>query len=242
MVPDHVGIDSRWVIHHPDSFLSMTEPPFPGYRSVGPDLAEDARVGIRLEDGYWDKTDAGVVFGHHDKWTGDDAESITATTARASLERHRAARLPEWPTSPRGDRDDPRRRAASSGDPLRRRDGARKEALRRLWYPEPGQGGAAIPSRADHGTIKQDEFIAAIPVEFWREFVDTVAPRRAGHAVPRRGVWLMEGYFVRTLGMHRVYNTRLHEHAEREEDAGYRECSRTASTSTPRSSSGSSTS
>jgi hypothetical protein len=31
MVPNHMGIDSRWVIEHPDRFLSVDEPPFPAY-------------------------------------------------------------------------------------------------------------------------------------------------------------------------------------------------------------------
>ena len=32
MVPNHMGIDSRWVIEHPDRFISVGEPPFPAQR------------------------------------------------------------------------------------------------------------------------------------------------------------------------------------------------------------------
>src|SRR4029434_4586673 len=31
MVPNHMGIDSRWVIEHPDRLLSLPASPFPGY-------------------------------------------------------------------------------------------------------------------------------------------------------------------------------------------------------------------
>ena len=31
MVPNHMGIDSRWVVEHPDWFLSRPDPPYPAY-------------------------------------------------------------------------------------------------------------------------------------------------------------------------------------------------------------------
>src|SRR5699024_6673666 len=60
MVPNHVGIDGRWVAERPDWFVQLSEPPYPGYRFTGPDLADDPRMEIRLEDGYWDASDAAV--------------------------------------------------------------------------------------------------------------------------------------------------------------------------------------
>jgi hypothetical protein len=39
MVPNHVGIDSRWVIEHPDWFISLDESPYPVYRFNGSDLS-----------------------------------------------------------------------------------------------------------------------------------------------------------------------------------------------------------
>ena len=62
MVPNHMGIDSRWVIEHPEWFLSLPEPPFPAYTYTGADLSPDPRVAIVLEDHYWNDTDAAVVF------------------------------------------------------------------------------------------------------------------------------------------------------------------------------------
>ena len=43
MVPNHMGIDSDWVIEHPDWFLSRWESPFPVYSFNGPDLSTDSR-------------------------------------------------------------------------------------------------------------------------------------------------------------------------------------------------------
>ena len=72
MVPNHMGIDSRWVIEHPEWFLSLPEPPFPAYTYSGPDLSSDPRVGIVLEDHYWDDSDAAVTFKRFDRETGDE--------------------------------------------------------------------------------------------------------------------------------------------------------------------------
>ena len=84
MVPNHMGIDSRWVIEHPERFLSLPESPFPAYRFDGPDLSDDGRVEIKIEDHYYDRSDAGrgvpapgPLDGRH------AASSITATTAPA---------------------------------------------------------------------------------------------------------------------------------------------------------------
>ena len=70
MVPNHMGISSKWVIEHPERFLSLDQPPFPSYSFEGPDLSGDTRVGIFLEDHYFSKTDASVVFKRVDNLTG----------------------------------------------------------------------------------------------------------------------------------------------------------------------------
>ena len=71
MVPNHVGIDARWVVEHPEYFLQLDHPPYPGYTFDGPDLCGDDRVGLYLEDGYWRQSDAAVVFKRVDHHTGD---------------------------------------------------------------------------------------------------------------------------------------------------------------------------
>ncbi len=95
-----------------------------------------------------------------------------------------------------------------------------KKHIARLWYPEPGQGGA-IPSRAESAMSKED-FDAAIPVEFWREVVDRVAAEVPDTLLLAEAFWLMEGYFVRTLGMHRVYNSAFMNMLRDEKNAEYR--------------------
>src|SRR3989337_98625 len=95
-----------------------------------------------------------------------------------------------------------------------------KKHIQRLWFPQPGEGGA-IPSRSERG-MTMDEFEAAIPQEFWREVVDRVAAEVPDTLLLAEAFWLMEGYFVRTLGMHRVYNSAFMHMLRDEDNARYR--------------------
>ena len=61
-----------------------------------------------------------------------------------------------------------------------------------------------------------------MPVEFWRELVDRVAAEVPGTLLLAEAFWLLEGYFVRTLGMHRVYNSAFMNMLRDEENANYR--------------------
>ena len=113
--------------------------PFPAYTFDGPDLSPDGRVGIYLEDHYFDNSDAAVVFRRQDRWSGRSATSTTATTAPLPVERHGAARLPQAGDARGGHPDDPGGRAAVPDHPLRCGDDAREAAHPALWYPLPGQ-------------------------------------------------------------------------------------------------------
>jgi hypothetical protein len=95
-----------------------------------------------------------------------------------------------------------------------------KKHVERLWYPEPGSGGA-IPSRSEHALSKA-AFDAAMPTEFWRDVVDRVASEVPDTLLLAEAFWLLEGYFVRTLGMHRVYNSAFMHMLRDENNAGYR--------------------
>jgi len=53
MVPNHMGIDSTWVIEHPDWFIGLDYSPFPSYSFNGPDLSPDGRISLFLEDHYF---------------------------------------------------------------------------------------------------------------------------------------------------------------------------------------------
>jgi hypothetical protein len=61
-----------------------------------------------------------------------------------------------------------------------------------------------------------------MPVEFWREVVDRVATEVPGTLLLAEAFWMLEGYFVRTLGMHRVYNSAFMHMLRDEDGAGYR--------------------
>ncbi|GBU27589.1 alpha-amylase [Treponema sp. R8-4-B8] len=95
-----------------------------------------------------------------------------------------------------------------------------KRHIQRLWYPAPGSGGA-IASRAEH-SITTEEFNRRIPNEFWREVVDRCAAEAPNTLLLAEAFWMMEGYFVRTLGMHRVYNSAFMNMLKNEENSKYR--------------------
>jgi glycosidase len=221
MVPNHMGIDSTWVIEHPEWFLSRWESPFPAYHFEGPDLSSDSRVEIKIEDHYYDQTDAAVVFRlrhHRDGSTrymyhGNDGTTF-AWNDTAQLD-YSKAEVREHVIQVILD--------VARRFPIIRFDAAMvlaKRHVQRLWFPLPGAGGS-IPSRAENA-MSQEAFDALMPHEFWREVVDRVAVEVPGTLLLAEAFWLLEGYFVRTLGMHRVYNSAFMNMLRDEENAKYR--------------------
>jgi len=221
MVPNHMGIDSQWVTEHPDWFLSLPYSPYPSYSFRSENLSEDIRVGIYLEDHYYDKTDASVVFQRRDHHTGD-VHYVYHGNDGTSF---------PWNDTAQLDYSQAQVREAviqtilhvARNFPVIRFDAAMtlaKKHIQRLWFPEPGAGGA-IPSRSEHGMTRA-EFDAAIPEEFWREVVDRVAAEVPDTLLLAEAFWLLEGYFVRTLGMHRVYNSAFMHMLRDEDNAKYR--------------------
>jgi glycosidase len=221
MVPNHMAIDSKWVIEHPDWFISLDYSPFPSYIFNGPDLSWDGRVGIYLEDHYYDRSDAAVIFKRVDHWTGSQKYIYHGNDGTS---------MP-WNDTAQLDYLNPEVREAviqailhvARKFPIIRFDAAMtltKKHYQRLWFPEPGSGGA-IPTRSEHGLTK-DRFDAYMPNEFWREVVDRVAQEVPDTLLLAEAFWLMEGYFVRTLGMHRVYNSAFMNMLRDEDNAKYR--------------------
>jgi glycosidase len=221
MVPNHVGIDGRWVIEHPDWFISLDQSPFPAYTFNGPDLSWDERVGLFLDDHYYDRSDAAVVFKRVDRQTGAE-QYIYHGNDGTSMPWNDTAQLNYLNPAVREGVIQTILHVARQF-PVIRFDAAMTLAKRhyqRLWFPEPGTGGA-IPSRAEHGMTKA-QFDAAMPQEFWREVVDRVAAEAPDTLLLAEAFWLMEGYFVRTLGMHRVYNSAFMVLLRDEDNAKYR--------------------
>jgi glycosidase len=221
MVPNHMGIDSTWVNEHPEWFLSSSFPPYPSYAFNSENLSDDPRVGVYLEDHYYDKTDAAVAFQRREFQTGD---------VRYIYHGNDGTSFP-WNDTAQLDYTSPAVREAviqvilhvARNFPVIRFDAAMtlaKKHIQRLWFPEPGAGGA-IPSRSQYGMTKS-EFDEMVPEEFWREVVDRVAAEVPDTLLLAEAFWMMEGYFVRTLGMHRVYNSAFMHMLRDEDNAKYR--------------------
>jgi len=224
MVPNHTGVDSRWMSEHPERFLSWPHawPPFPSYTFNGPNISQMPGLGVYLEDRYWDRKDAAVVFKRVDFATGN---------TRLIYHGNDGTHMP-WNDTAQLDFLNPETREAviqtilhvARMFPLIRFDAAMtlaKKHFQRLWYPEPGRGGD-IPSRAGNGMSRHD-FDRAMPIEFWREVVDRVAREAPDTLLLAEAFWLLEGFFVRTLGMHRVYNSAFMHMLKNEDNAGYRQ-------------------
>jgi hypothetical protein len=221
MVPNHMGIDSNWVIEHPDWFLSRSDSPYPAYSFEGPDVSSDSRVEIKIEDHYYDQTDAAVVFRRRDRASGHTAYVYHGNDGTTFA----------WNDTAQLDYSKAHVReqviqtilSVARQFPIIRFDAAMtlaKTHVQRLWFPLPGSGGS-IPSRAEF-SMTQEEFDALMPNEFWREVVDRVAVEVPGTLLLAEAFWLLEGYFVRTLGMHRVYNSAFMNMLRDEENAKYR--------------------
>ena len=222
MVPNHMGIDSDWVYEHPDWFISQDESPFPSYSFNGPDLSQNPNVSINLDDHYYSHSDAAVVFKRYDHRNGQTKYVYHGNDGTS---------MP-WNDTAQLDYLKPQVREAviqtildvARKFPIIRFDAAMtltKKHYQRLWFPIPGTGGD-IPSRADHAMTKA-QFDKAMPEEFWREVVERVAQEVPDTLLLAEAFWMMEGYFVRTLGMHRVYNSAFMNMLRNEENGKYRE-------------------
>jgi hypothetical protein len=221
MVPNHTGIDSRWVVEHPGRFLQLPDPPFPTYNYNCGNLSGRDDITVQIEEHYFTRSDAAVVFKRTDNRTGE---------VRYIYHGNDGTSMP-WNDTAQIDFLNPEAREAVIATivgvckqfPIVRFDAAMtlaKRHIQRLWYPEPGRGGD-IASRAEHA-LTNEEFNRRIPNEFWREVVDRCAVEAPNTLLLAEAFWMMEGYFVRTLGMHRVYNSAFMNMLKMEENAKYR--------------------
>ena len=222
MVPNHTGMDGKWVIERPDLFVTRKDCPFPQYTFNGENLSHDSRVSIYLEDHYYSKSDCSVVFKRVDNYTGDVTYIYHGNDGTG---------MP-WNDTAQIDFLNPQAREAviqqilnvARNFPIIRFDAAMvlaKKHIRRLWYPEPGHGGD-IATRSQYA-MSNEQFEAAIPNEFWREVVDRCANEVPDTLLLAEAFWMMEGYFTRTLGMHRVYNSAFMNMLKKEENQKYRD-------------------
>ncbi|MFX0087066.1 MAG: alpha-amylase family glycosyl hydrolase [Candidatus Hodarchaeota archaeon] len=222
MVPNHTGIDSKWIMERPDWFISLPYSPFPSYTYSGESLSKhNPRIGIYLEDHYFSRTDAAVTFKRVDHVTGD-IHYIYHGNDGTSMPWNDTAQLnylkPEVREAVIQSILDVARKFS-----IIRFDAAMtltRRHYQRLWFPEPGTGGD-IPSRAEY-SMSKSEFHKAMPKEFWREVVERINQEMPDTLLLAEAFWLLEGFFVRTLGMHRVYNSAFMNMLRDEDNAKYR--------------------
>ena len=222
MVPNHTGLDANWIIEHPEWYVQTRYSPYPAYKFESDNLAEDDRISIQIEDHYYDQSDAAVVFRYVDRQTGEE-RFIYHGNDGTSMPWNDTAQLNYLLPEVREAVIQTILRVARQ-TPIIRFDAAMtlaKRHFQRLWFPEPGSGGD-IPSRAEHG-LSKEEFNRHFPHEFWREVVDRVAEEVPHTLLLAEAFWMMEGYFVRTLGMHRVYNSAFMNMLKMEDNAKYRQ-------------------
>ncbi|NQT96846.1 MAG: alpha-amylase [Candidatus Marinimicrobia bacterium] len=222
MVPNHTGLDANWIIEHPEWYVQTQHSPYPAYKFESDNLTEDDRISIQIEDHYYDQSDAAVVFRYVNRQTGEE---------RFIYHGNDGTSMP-WNDTAQLNYLLPEVREAviqtilhvARQTPIIRFDAAMtlaKRHFQRLWFPEPGSGGD-IPSRAEQG-LSKEEFNQHFPHEFWREVVDRVAEEVPHTLLLAEAFWMMEGYFVRTLGMHRVYNSAFMNMLKMEDNAKYRQ-------------------
>ncbi|MBA4310098.1 MAG: alpha-amylase [Chlorobiaceae bacterium] len=222
MVPNHTGIYSKWILEHPEFFIQSENPPFPNYSYTGPNLSDHPQYQIRIEDKYYTKSDAAVVFQMIENnsgitryiYHGNDGTNMPWNdTAQLNLLKQEVREAIIQTIM-----------HVAKKTPIIRFDAAMtlaKKHFSRLWFPQPGLGGA-IPSRADYA-MTRDQFDSIMPNEFWREVVDRINSEMPNTLLLAEAFWLMEGFFVRTLGMHRVYNSAFMHMFMKEENQKYRE-------------------
>ncbi|NIZ47517.1 alpha-amylase family glycosyl hydrolase [Entomospira nematocerorum] len=222
MVPNHTGMDSRWVAEHPDYFLQRRDLPY-DYQYTGENLTQREGLGLYLEDGYFRKEDAAVVFKRVDFHTGD---------VRYIYHGNDGTMMP-WNDTAQIDFLNPKAREAviqeivnmSYNFSVIRLDAAMvlvKRHIQRLWYPSLSGNGDCIPSRSEYA-LSDEDFDRLMPKEFWREVIDRIAKERPQTLLIAEAFWMLEGYFVRSLGMHRVYNSAFMNMLMQEDNQEYRD-------------------
>jgi 4-alpha-glucanotransferase/glycosidase len=197
MVPNHTGIDSLWLREHPDWYQQTAVKPFPAYSFEGENLSPVPGVDTRVEDGYYSRRDAAVVFRHTENgrtrfiYHGNDGTGLPwndTAQLNHTLPEVRQALI------------EAALRLAQNFDFIRF-DAAMtllSDHYRRLWFPTTAAN-AVIAGRQEHLSFDMPEF--------WSELVETFRRKSPGTLLIAEAFWLTENYFIRNIGMHRVYNS-----------------------------------
>ena len=220
MIPSQVGIDSKMVIERPDLFLQRRLAPLATYTYKSDNLSTNTAVEIYLEDHHYKGDNEAVVFkrvqavsGHTTYiYHGNDGSGPQPDTA-------------QWDFCSSEAREMIINQIIETAKVFNilHMDDAHllvKRHIQRLWFPLTEHKG--IPSRNDY-SISVKEFDALIPNEFWRDVSDRLAKEVPQAILLAQAPDMMEHIFVRSLGLHRVYNTAFMNMLRDEKNAQYRE-------------------
>jgi len=223
MVPNHTGIDSPWVVDHPDWFIQSELNPSSGFNYNSPNLSLDSQAKIQIEEGYYTQTGAAEVFQFSNNsseenlyiYHGNDGTSMpwndTAQLNYLNEETRTAVR--EVILDVAGKFDIIRLDAAMT---------LTKQHYKRLWFPYKGAS-KFIPTRGDNNMDKS-EFDNLMPREFWIEVLEDIQKKEPNTLLIAEAFWLMEGFFIQHLGMDRVYNSAFMNLLRDEENKKFKQC------------------
>lgn len=208
VIPNHTAIDSQWIQQHPEWFISSSTSPFPSYSFSGRNLSGSEQLDIRIEDHYYDRQDAAVVFRYQNRLLSDTPLYIYHGNDGTHVPWNDTAQLNYL--NPQVRRKMIETIIEVSRDfPLIRLDAAMtltRLHYKRLWFPPPGEGGA-IPSRS--GKIASNEEFDRLygELEFWQEVLAALHRENPNALLLAEAFWLMEPYFINQIGMHKVYHS-----------------------------------
>ncbi len=206
MVPNHTAIDSPWLIKHPDWYMNTTVKPISSWKFETPDLSQNPEVSIHLEEGYYTQTNAAEVFRYQSKkneqpfyiFHGNDGTSMpwndTAQLNYLNPETRKAMRALIINVAKKFK--------------VVRMDAAMtliRTHYKRLWFPDAEKDVGILPRNTYY--LTQAEFDALMPDEFWSEVLHDLSNEAPDTFIIAEAFWLMEKYFVQSLGMHAVYNS-----------------------------------
>jgi len=225
MVPNHTGIDSPWVIDHPDWFIQAKANPQPNFRYQSPNLSSDENTEIRIEERYYTQNGAAEVFMYR-KISGGKPLYIYHGNDGTSMPWNDTAQLNYLNQEVRSVVKETIKRVAGEFDIIRL-DAAMtltKQHFKRLWFPNKGAN-KFIPTRGNDN-LTNEEFDLRMPCEFWSEVLETINQYEPDTLLIAEAFWLMEGFFIRDLGMHSVYNSAFMNFLRTGENKQFKDCIR----------------
>lgn len=205
-VPNHTGITSDLLFKHPDYFIQTESKPFSNYSFTGNNLSSNKDYGIKIEDGYYSRKDAAVVFQFKEKKTGK---------IRYIYHGNDGTNMP-WNDTAQLDLTKAKVRRALINQikkigrlfPIVRIDAAMmltKYHFARLWYPKTFES-SSVPSRY-MAALEEKDFNKKFPNEFWKDLTNEIKKSKKDIFLFAETYWMTERHFINELGMNRVYNS-----------------------------------